>query len=159
LSPDKKDLASLDSFRAWVSRLSFWSDACEANLREMMVYTADGTIVKERKSGTASSQLMEGTIRAQPDYTKIKSPALNIAVVGLSHKVSDVVKTLPESRRWKAENFVSTFKQFQQQEIERFRKQIPNGRVVEFTNTDHHCFIQREDDVVREMRMFLLEEQ
>jgi len=42
------------------------------------------------------------------------------------------------------------------EQIERFRKEIPNGRVVVFTNADHHCFIDREDDVVREMRNFLM---
>ena len=35
-------------------------------------------------------------------------------------------------------------RRFQQQEIERFRKETPNGRVIELSNTDHHCFIQRE---------------
>ena len=42
-----------------------------------------------------------------------------------------------------------------QQQIERFRKEIPNGRVIELTNTDHHCFIDRENGVVREMRELL----
>ena len=45
----------------------------------------------------------------------------------------------------------------EKQKIERelFRKAIPNGRVVMLTNADHHCFIDREDEVLREMRTFL----
>jgi len=35
-----------------------------------------------------------------------------------------------------------------------FRKELPNGRVVIFTNADHHRFIDRENEVVREMREF-----
>ena len=148
-------MESLDSFRRWVSRMSFWSEAWEANLREMMVFSPDGKILREAKPGKASRLLMQGTIDSHPDYSKIRSPALNIAVVGFSSKVSDVVKALPDPARTKAEDYLSRVTQFQQQEIERFRKEIPNGRVIELTNTDHHCFIQRENEVVREMREFL----
>ncbi len=42
-----------------------------------------------------------------------------------------------------------------QQELEHFRKEIPDRRVIELADTDHHCFIDRESDVVREMRRFL----
>ena len=42
-----------------------------------------------------------------------------------------------------------------EQEIEHFRREIPNGRTIVFTNHDHVCFIDREPDVLREMRKFL----
>src|SRR4030095_15263624 len=45
LSPTKNDMESLDSFRRWVSRMSFWSDAWEANVRDMMVLSPDGKIL------------------------------------------------------------------------------------------------------------------
>ena len=41
---------------------------------------------------------------------------------------------------------------------EHFRKEMVRGRVVEMRNTSHYCFIQREEEVVREMRAFLLGE-
>ncbi len=156
LSPTKADMESLESFRGWVSRMTFWSEAWEANLREMMVFSADGRILREAKPEKASRLLMKGTIDSNPDYTKIRSPALSIAVVGFSSKVSDFVKTLPDSTRTKAEDALSRMRSFQQQQIEQFRKEIPNGRVIVFTNADHHCFIQREKEVVREMRQFLV---
>jgi non-heme chloroperoxidase len=155
LSPAKSDLESLDSFRRWVSRMSFWSEAWEANLREIMVFSPDGKILREAKSGKASRLLIQGTIDSHPDYTKIRSPALSIAVVGFSSRASDVVKSLPDSTRAKAEASLTKLRQFQQQQIERFRKETPNGRVVVFTNADHHCFIERESEVVREMQEFL----
>ena len=155
LFPTKTDMESLDSFRRWVSRMSFWSDAWKANLREIMVFSADGKILREAKPGKVSRLLMQGTVDSHPDYTKIRSPALNIAVVGISSRLSDFVQTLPDSTRAKAEGALSKVKEFQQQQIERFRKEIPGARVVVFTNTDHHCFIEREDEVLREMRAFL----
>jgi non-heme chloroperoxidase len=155
LAPAKTDMESLDSFRAWVSRISFWSEAWEANLRDAMVFSPDGKIVREAKPDNASRQLIEGTINSRPDYSKVRSPALNIAAVGFSPKVSDFLNTLPEATRLKAEDSLEKVKEFQQEQIERFRKDIPNGRVVVLTNADHHCFIQREKDVIREMHAFL----
>ena len=155
LSPTKTDMESLDSFRRWVSRISFWSEACEANLREMMIVSADGKILSEAKPDKASRLLMQGTFNSHPDYSKIRSPALSIAAVGCSSRLSAVVNALPDAARTKSEDYLRSLQQFQQQQIERFRKEIPNGRVVELPNTDHHCFIQRENEVVREMREFL----
>ena len=155
LSPAKTDMESLDSFRRWVSRLSFWSEAWEANLREMMVFSPDGKISRAAIPDKVSGLLMQGTQDSHPDYSKIRSPALSFTAVGLSSKMSDVLLALPDPAQTKAEDFVTRFAQFQRQEIERFRKEIPNGRVIELSNTDHHCFIQRENEIVRAMREFL----
>jgi pimeloyl-ACP methyl ester carboxylesterase len=155
LSPTKADMESLDGFRQWVSRMSFWSDAWEANLREMMVFSADGKILREVKPGKVSRLLMQGTVGSRPDYTKIRSPALNIAVLGFSSKISDFLETLPEATRAKAQGALGKTKEFQKQQTERFRQELPSARVVVLTNVDHHCFIERESDVVREMRAFL----
>lgn len=46
-------------------------------------------------------------------------------------------------------------RKYHEQEIEHFRKETPNGRVVILTNADHACFIDRQDEVLREMRAFL----
>ncbi|HMJ66493.1 MAG TPA: hypothetical protein VK615_14200, partial [Candidatus Binatia bacterium] len=153
-APTKTDMESLDSFRRWVSRMSFWSEAWEANLREMMVFSPDGKILREAKPGKASRLLMQGTIDSHPDYTKVTSPALNIAVIGFSSKISDFLKTLPESKRGTAEDSVKRFTDFQQQQIERFRTEIPNGKVIILTNTDHHCFIEKQSEVLHQIQQF-----
>jgi len=155
LSPTKTDMESLDGFRQWVSRMSFWSDAWEANLREMMVFSSDGKILREVKPGKVSRLLMQGTVDSRPDYTKIRSQALNIAVLGFSSRLSDFVETLPDATRATAQDALGKTKEFQRQQTERFRKELPSARVVVLTNADHHCFIDRGDDVVREMRAFL----
>jgi pimeloyl-ACP methyl ester carboxylesterase len=40
-------------------------------------------------------------------------------------------------------------------QIEAFRRDSPLARIVEMENTEHHCFIQRPERVVEEMRNFL----
>jgi non-heme chloroperoxidase len=155
LSPSKADIESLESFRRWVSRMSFWSEAWEANLRDMMSYSVDGKILGEAKPDHVTRSLIRGTIESHPDYAKVKAPALNIAAVGFSFKAWDAVRALPDPERTKAEEFLSKLARHQKEQTERFRRSIPNGKLVELQDTDHHCFIQREDDVVREMRAFL----
>jgi non-heme chloroperoxidase len=149
LFPSKVEAQSPDGLRGWITRMSFWSEAWEANLREM--FTSD-----EKERSKVSRLAMQGTINSHPDYAKVKAPALNIAVVGFSPKLSDFLKTLPEATRKRAEDASSIVKKFQEQEIDRFRNAIPNGRVVVLNNTDHHCFIQKQDEVVREMQRFLI---
>ena len=92
---------------------------------------------------------------AETDFKRIKSPVLAFTVVGLSSKTLNYIKTLPEPRRKAVDDFQTTLIEIKGKELERFRKELPSARVVAFTNADHHCFIDREDDVVREMRKFL----
>ena len=47
---------------------------------------------------------------------------------------------------------------YQWRNIERFRKEVVNGRVIVMRGTNHYFFkdLKRKDEVVREMRDFLL---
>ena len=45
---------------------------------------------------------------------------------------------------------------YQRKNIERFRKELKRGRVVEVKESDHYVFVVSQDEVVREMRKFLL---
>jgi murein DD-endopeptidase MepM/ murein hydrolase activator NlpD len=92
---------------------------------------------------------------ARPDHTKIKAPALMITVVNPGAYVVKQLQNLSEERQNAVDDFLAEARQMKEKEIELFRKTIPNGRVVMLTNADHHCFIDREDEVLREMRAFL----
>ena len=43
----------------------------------------------------------------------------------------------------------------QRRQIEQFRKEMADARVIEMPNTKHECFIDKQEDVVRAMRAFL----
>jgi non-heme chloroperoxidase len=151
-SPGKNDLESLENCRRWISRTSVLSQAMEADLREM--FGPDGKIIAGKR-GKVMGLLFKGSIESHPVYTKIRCPALSFAVVGLNSKLLELAKGLPDSTRAKWPSALTTLTQWQEKEIDRFRKEIPNGRVIVFTNTDHYCFIERETEVVSEMRQFL----
>ena len=67
----------------------------------------------------------------------------------------DAVETLPEPQRQNVQEFLKAQRKYHEQEIEHFRKEIPSARVVVLANADHDVFIDREEEVLREMRAFL----
>ena len=155
LSQAKADLLSLDTFRQWVSRISFWSPAWEANAREMMRLSPDLKIVGEVKPAKVSRLLIEGTQQSKPDYKRVRAPALNLAATGVSSKVTNLVHALPAPRREAVEDYLRHVNNLKALQIERFRNEIPNGTVIELTDTDHHCFIQRQVEVIEHIHKFL----
>ncbi|MDQ3193571.1 MAG: hypothetical protein M3P82_01090, partial [Bacteroidota bacterium] len=46
---------------------------------------------------------------------------------------------------------------WRKEELNRFRTEIKNSRVIEFQNSYHYVYINNEADVAREMRKFLKE--
>lgn len=106
------------------------------------------------KRGRAMYSMMEGTYSETHEYGKIKAPALAFFAIGYQ-KDFDAAETLPEPQRQNVLEFLKTQRKYHEQEIEHFRREIPNGRVLVFTNAAHTFPLDREDEVLREMRAFL----
>src|ERR1044071_982846 len=128
--PTKDESESLDGPRRWINRLF------------------------GEKRGRAIYQMMEGTYSAKAEYDKIKAPALAFFAIGYQKDV-DRAETLPQPQRQDIQALLKAQRKYHEQEIEHFRKEIPNGRVAMLTNADHACFIDREEEVLREIRKFL----
>ena len=143
--PTKEESESPGGGRAWVMRV--WGE----------------------KTGRMIYSMIEGTYAEKHEYAKIKAPALAFFAIGYcpaspanskcrgfdQEKVLHWVESLPEPQRKNAQEFIKAQQDYYAQEIEHFRREIPNGRVIVFTNADHVCFIDREPEVLREMRAFL----
>ena len=81
---------------------------------------------------------------------------VQIAFFAIGYKKDvDAAETLPEPQRQNVQEFLKTQRKYHEQEIEHFRREIPNGRFIVFTNADHQFPLDREDEVLREMRKFL----
>ena len=154
LSPSKAETESINRMREYVQRINnSWAPAWEATLREQ--FSSDGKVLlNAEKKNRAAMSMMQASHNAPAEYSRIKSPALAFFSVGYK-RFFDLAATLPDPERKNAETFLNAAKKYQEKEIEYFRKEIPNGRVVVFTNADHHCFIDKEAEVIDEMRAFL----
>ena len=113
--------------------------------------------------------MIVGTYGETHDYGKIKAPTLAFFATGYCpaspasakcpgfdrKKVLEWIESLPDPQRKDAQELIEAKRKYFEQEIEHFRQEIPNGRTIVFTNHDHVCFIDREPEVLREMRKFL----
>jgi hypothetical protein len=98
--------------------------------------------------------MMQSSYSERHEYTKVHAPALAFFAVGYKKDV-DRAEALPEPQRQNVQDFLKAQRKYHEQEIEHFRREIPNGRVIVFTNADHNVFIDRANEVVREMKAFL----
>lgn len=93
----------------------------------------------------------------RPDYKKIKAPALSYYAITESHW--DLKPDTDAVTRQKAQEFVEKVVQPRQwKNIEQFRKEMVNGKIIVLRNTHHNFFRdpKLKDEVVREIRQFLL---
>lgn len=125
-----------------------WSDAWEASLR--VSASAD-----QEKRSQALGLIARPGVEAHGDYRGVQAPVLAFTVIGVPTNMLNYFETLPEPRRKVMNEFLSRYTETVVKECERFRTELPSARVVVLRNADHDCFIDREHDVVREMRTFL----
>lgn len=93
----------------------------------------------------------------KPDFKKIKAPSLSIYAIFEKHWA--LKPDADEATQIKAQDFIiKEVQPYQWRNIERFRKEAVNGRVVVLRDTNHYFFRdpKRKDEVVHEMRTFLL---
>ena len=98
--------------------------------------------------------MMEGALSAKAAYDKIQAPALAFFVTGYQRDVESAER-LPEPERQGVLNFLKAQRNYHEQEIEHFRREVANGRVIVLTNAIHQFPLDREDEVLREVREFL----
>ncbi len=150
--PTKEDNVSFAAYREWWSRnRGFWSNAVETDLRETSL-APDGTI-KPSVAPKIGQAGFKGTTESRPDYTKIKAPALAF------YPINGLQPWIPsnEEARRKAQEFLDGVSlPYQRKNIDKFKREMRKGRVIELRNSHHYLFITNQDEVVREMRNFLL---
>lgn len=150
-------LASFAAFREYFKKTKCgWAEAWEADLRATVVFAPDGKPQSLAMPDRAAAQTIQGMRASNPDYTKIKAPALAFYVLDPFPECS-FPPAMSEQERLKMRPFIETFKAYLQKSAARFRRELPRAAIVEMTNTDHWFFIQNQTEVVRQMRGFLLD--
>jgi hypothetical protein len=95
---------------------------------------------------------------SDPDYTKVTAPALSFNVMYRSSPF--LTTSMDASTRSRIEARWNTYDKFiVPRQVEHFRKDMKDGRVVELHDTSHGAFLFdpiQQSIIVREMRRFLL---
>ncbi len=156
-----EDLRSLDAIRDWMmggwTKGLAWSDAMEAWLRDIVSVRSDGS-VEFLTTDTVRRALLESLMGFKPDFTKVRSPAL--ALYSFWPPEAYVDEGTPEEVRARVDDWLERqVYPWHRRSMERFAREAPQARVIEMTATHHWCFLHKRDEVLREMRKFLLADQ
>lgn len=157
IAPSKQDLASIDSYRRWLmsKRHNFWSASVEADMYATTVLTSEG--VRPVMPDYVRQAMVKGMEESHPGYTRVKASALSFYALSSMSQFFWLTPDVDARIRKNAEAFLDEYIiPKQREQIERFRREMVNGTVIEMANTNHFCFIQNQEEVVRQMRAFLV---
>lgn len=159
LGPTDEDRQSLDAYRNWyrTKRYRFWSDAQEADMREVTVISSDGNVLGNVMPEQVAEAIEKGARGSQTDYRRVKAPALAFySLKTMESWFPWITSDIDSDVQREAQDLLNdVLIPYTRKSIEKFRMEVVSGKVVELENTDHLCFIQRRDAIVRHMREFL----
>ena len=155
--PAAEQLASFEAFREFYKQAKCgWSEAWEADMRHVIVYSPDGKPLRAVMPDEVSQAIFKGLRESSPNYSKVKAPVLSFVVMGRFPDCSFMANPDAVTGQ-KIRDFNERFVQYRRGQIDRLRKGLKRGRVVEIMDDDHYFFLQKQQaEVVRQMLTFLL---
>jgi non-heme chloroperoxidase len=152
-SPSPADRASFATLLQWFQKnRPGWNDACESDLRNTRIITSDGYSSHGSTPDSVEQALVKVASESHRDYTRLNMPVLAFFA---DHRLDRFLAQADDASRKKVEEIARSAKDWQRKQIDQFKQDVKNSRVVELSDTDHFCFIQRQHEVVRQMRLFL----
>ena len=147
------DFASYQSARSWFQRcfFGFWSPALETDFR---LNTTPSTTTDIIFKDAARSPVW------RQDYSVIRAPALIIYTLATLKQRRPCVAASPDrDRARRAQVFLDRrYRPYQMESVDWVGRQMPSAKVVEVRNGHHFLFFSNQDQVLREMRRFLLDD-
>jgi pimeloyl-ACP methyl ester carboxylesterase len=151
--PTSADRASFPALLTWFrSNRPGWNAACESDLRNTRIVTAEGYSSHGSTPDTVDEALIKVAVTYPRDYSTIKCPALAFFA---DHRLNKTAAESDEANRAKALQITKAAAQWLRDQIDQFKHTVKDATVVELPDTDHFCFIQRQDEVVGQMQSFL----
>ena len=148
----------MDSVGNWKRSGRVWepganSAAMDRDFAENFMVTQDGKI-KDRYETPPAWRAEVDPDMAAGLYTDthITRPALMIFAMDTDE---DRIRQLPKQFRRDLEPLARQTEEHRREEIQKFRSNGSNVRVVELRHTSHYCFVQRPERVTRLIELFL----
>lgn len=141
--------------RAYPSMAEIWGNVIEEQGLHEITIQPDGKVV-DRMSSTIESALNATLSSYDPEDAKIQAPTLSFyAFLDATSFISQEYMTEAQQKQV-IDFFETTRRDWIQQSLEQFRRNVPHAKVVEIPHGHHYCFIKNEELVFSEMRKFLL---
>ncbi len=163
--PPKEAVKSIDAYRKhyqkymgfFANGTTLWSDALEAEMRDLAPIAPDGRIEKTVSTQTETWLLQNfivSCIACPIDYKRVKAPALGF-FPRMNMELA-LPRDADENARKEARAGQTEYDKIRMTCLNLFAKECRYGKVIEMPNTSHYCFIQNLSQIVEEMRAFLI---
>ncbi len=120
------------------------------------VFAPDGRYLKDVTPPRVDAAILAGL--AHPRYQMIKAPALAFYAIPESvNGMFSYYESLDRAGRAQADEFHRVFSPWVASERDRFKREVPNNKVVEIRGAHHYIFMSNEAEVIAAMRSFLAE--
>jgi len=155
---EKTEFATVDEYIEYLKYLRpdlalIWNEIFDITVMFDLKKNEDGKFI-EKDTSAIMRQMIESATMYDPKHANINVPVLRLEAKGdpirPSYFTEEQIKVADGFHR-------NQYVPFDQQVTVRFKKNIPQARVIELLNSNHNCFISDEDLVYDEMRKFLME--
>ena len=127
----------------------------EDEIKHQYIFNAEGKLVKNITPWSIGDAIVEG-IRV-PHYKSIKCPALTI--YGLRNTAQEWFPSFPlmdsTNQRIALTEFMSAWKKYYNDELNRFQTEMANGTVKEIPGADHYLFLTHPELIEKIIKEFI----
>jgi pimeloyl-ACP methyl ester carboxylesterase len=141
--------------RAYPGLASIWNDVLEEQSLHEITKSPEGKII-DRMSDEIGKALNDTLRSYLPEEAQIKVPVLGIYAIsnGRYYIADDWMTDEQKAQIW--EFFDTVNYDWVQENIEQFKRNLPQAQVLVLPEGHHYCFIKKEEEVYNAMRKFLL---
>jgi len=141
--------------RAYPGLASVWNDVMEEQSLHEITKTPEGKII-DRMSDEIGKALNDTLRSYVSEEAQIKAPVLGIYTISNGcYYIADDWMT-DEQKAQIREFFDTVNSPWIHENIEQFKRNMPQAQVLVLPEGHHYCFFKREKEVYQEMRRFLL---
>lgn len=149
-SPSPAEASSFPKLLNWMTEnRPGWNAACEIDLKSLLVI--EGEAFRPRGNPQIFGLLMGVAKTTEPHFEKVMHPSLAIFA---DNGVLQLASDLPDARSADRSAFLD-FAAFIKDARLEFEQSVPAGSTAHLDNTDHFCFIQREQTIAEMILNFV----
>jgi pimeloyl-ACP methyl ester carboxylesterase len=152
------DLTSLEAYLNYYRRYRpdlarIWNEAIQADVAEFLSIGPNSNVIDDRDNELLNG--MYGVVWSRlPDYDLGEVPALAVVPDGDYHP-GRPLEASNELRRAADQYWLDRVRPWIRQRTEAFRAEAPAAQIVELDSPNHHIFIDKEDETVKAIDIFL----
>lgn len=151
--PTTEDLSSADKLNQLIQK-EIEGPAPMDDLKETTIFSKDGRYLKDVTPDAIIKAIFQNV--EHPDYVHIKCPALAIYAIHKSvDKLCPSYRSFDSANRKIVNNFLTWYSSFIDTELNRFKKEVPNGTVKTIIDANHYIFISNPAETEKMIRDFI----